>query len=258
MSLHDELLQLIKAGRYAAAIELGERALQDPGGDHSIIFGNLALAYLAVGRFDAAYRCYADRDAAERSRRFGLRFLDLMARTAWLDGKPAQSIEHATLDVQLLLSGESKYADASGGTSNALFLYYCALKLSNDAAKVLALKFLQQISTKRSFSLWPGQLGAYYLGTATMNDVFQHASKHPDLRSALEAARQHPLARRQMIEALFYVGVRMRANGDPESGLQMFTECCALENPHSELEWYLAQKELGEAGLSADAATVGI
>lgn len=247
MPLHDELLRLIKAGRYADAIELGERARDDPKCDLSVVCGNLSLAYLAVGRFDAAYRCFADQDSSERSKRFGLRVLDLMARAAWLNGDSLRSIEHAKLDVQLLLSGESRYADASGGGSNALFLYYCALKLNDEAAKALAVKLLQKISTRPSFASWPGPLGAYYLGTATVEDVLQYASKQSELGPALAAARQDPLIGHQMIEALFYVAVKKRENGDRASCMQLMAECCALGTPESELEWYLAQKEIEEA-----------
>ncbi|MEQ1865974.1 MAG: hypothetical protein ABL996_15160 [Micropepsaceae bacterium] len=246
MTLSDELWRLVKAGRFQDAITAGEKALAEPGGA-PVILGNLTLAYMATGDFNSAYRCAAARDAAEStSRRLGLRFLNDMASAAWLAGDKMLSLEHAKRDVELLSNGESNYADASGGTSNALFLRYCSLMLRDEHGQALALRYLKSISKRRSFSNWPGPLGSHFLGTASFEDVLLSASGESAVPTALLAAKTDTLKRRQLIEALFYLGVKKREAGDQAGCLALMEHCCSFENPYNETEWYLAQQEVRE------------
>lgn len=245
MQVADEIWDLIVQGHLVEAIELGETESTRAGGDAWEVAGNLAQAYLALGRYSDAYNCYALRDRIDQTARPGLRHLHPMAQVAWLLGKETKALAHAREDIELLASGDTTMADAAGGVSNALFLHYCGSKLGDDAAKGLALKFVEHLAGRsRRFQNWPGPIGAFYLGRISFEDVLFFASKQRNLAAALSAASQEKLMRRELIQALFYVGAKKRDLSDDASCLALMEAASALHNPFAELEWHLARKEV--------------
>ncbi len=242
----DRVWALIERGSFQEAVALGSRRLSQDDADAWQVAGNLAQAYLALGQFEEAYRCYARADELrQRSGPPGTRYLDLMAQAAWLCSDHDGALEHAQQDVALLAAHKTFMTDAAGGVSNALFLYYCGVVLRDRAAKERATAFIRKLSRSgRRFEKWPGPLGAYVLDMGSFEQVLLAASRQTDLKSALVAARDSLLIRRELIEALFYAGAKEREKGNEAGCLDLMRYCVSLQNPHLELEWYLATEEV--------------
>jgi len=60
-----------------------------------------------------------------------------------------------------------------------------------------------------------------------------------------DVAKIEALKRRRLCQALFYVAVAKRDQGDEAGCADGMRQCHALENPLLEEEWYLARAEAG-------------
>lgn len=242
----DTIWELITIGRYAEAIAIGEPLLAQDSALALSVAGNLAHAYLASGRFQGAYECYMRaHDLQQRHAPPGGSYLDFAARAAWLANDRPAALRLAVEDVRALASEQTIMADAAGGVSNALFLHYCASLLSDERAKCEAMEFIRLLSKRqRRFENWPGPLGAFYLGSLAYEDVLFAASEQREIGSALMVASHSKLVRRELIEALFYVGAKWREQSDYKGCTTLMEAASSLPNPFAELEWYLARKEL--------------
>ena len=243
----DDVWVFLRARRFAEAIDLG-RALMKLGGRDSLnVSTNLAQAYLATGQFREAYDCYHIGDTLRRELGPpGGSYLDLMAKSAWLCGDKSLATRHAVQDVRELQQGQTTMADSAGGVSNGLFLYFCGVTI-DPGVKVEAISFLKKLaSNKARARLWPGPLGQFVAGVSAVENVFVGATGAHSLSMAKVCAESSLLARRQLIEALFYLSTKLFDGDEIGAAVNLLRECVALENPHIELEWYMAQKWLCE------------
>lgn len=143
-----------------------------------------------------------------------------------------------------ILDGSIKYADAAGGVSQGLLLYYMAVTetVSNEVS--FALDYLRNRVTRIFSRAWPCQIAQYLLGDIVFETVMETVNRQPAAAAPLDAAKAELGRRRRLSVALFHDGVRSRAQGDEERCLARMRECYELENPLIEQEWYLARYEV--------------
>jgi hypothetical protein len=95
--------------------------------------------------------------------------------------------------------------------------------------------------------VWPAPVAQHYLGDITFKQLLEAASRRANLAVEVEAWKIDLGKRRRITVALFHNGIRGRAQGDDEHCLARMRQCCELENPLLEQEWYLARHENGRA-----------
>jgi hypothetical protein len=152
-----------------------------------------------------------------------------------------------------ILDGSIQYGDLGGGMSQGLLLYYMAVTEKNRAEISFALDYLanrvkRQKSDRKNYYLdfWPTPLAAYYLGEApfaVVMEVVDRKSSTPPV----DPANVGLARRKRLCAALFHDGVKARAAGNEAQCLARMRECCGLENPLIEQEWYLAKYEVEKA-----------
>lgn len=163
---------LVADERYAEAVvaftaELGARpsvhALNNPG-----------MAYLHLGEFASAL---ADFDAAHDLHRLessrhasGMPGADrnLSGVALWMANRFPEALETWAADVEARLAGEVRYGDAEGGVTPGNLLQFAAVRLENDDAQTLALRYLRKRLRTKQSAAWPGAVSRYLLGSYLM------------------------------------------------------------------------------------------
>jgi tetratricopeptide (TPR) repeat protein len=241
--------ELIKEGRYSRAIaDLRRYLARDP--DDLAAVEGMAFVLRAKGEYQEALSFF-ERLSSQRK----------MDETATLvaPGSPAWQIDIACLywlsedrvkAIDLMhslaagiLDGSIKYGDAAGGMSQGLLLYYMAIAGHLPGEALFALDYLRN-RVKRSFNqIWPTPVAQNYLDEISFDNVLEAVNRQPMLAGPLVTEKLELGKRRRLCVALFHAGVKCRARGDEELFLARMRECCALENPLREQEWYLARLE---------------
>ncbi|MGB6538095.1 MAG: tetratricopeptide repeat protein [Xanthobacteraceae bacterium] len=169
----------------------------------------------------------------------------------WLLGDYSQSIRLMHGLAAGILDGSIKYGDAAGGLKQGLLLYYMSITARNSEELSFAsdyirsrVDYVKNVVKRNSPKIWPCAVAQHYLGDVTFETV-REAIDHPGVTLAAVDLRKVELARRRKLcVALFHDGVNSRAQGDDEKCLDRMRECCALEDPLIEQEWYLARYEI--------------
>jgi tetratricopeptide (TPR) repeat protein len=171
----------------------------------------------------------------------------------WFLGDRQEAIELMRGLVDGILDGSINYGDAAGAVTQGLLLYYMSVTENLPAEISFALKYMKNRSKRSAIRSWPGPVARYYLGEITFDDLLASATGQRDLPAALEIANTKLLSRRRLSGALFHDGVMRRVQGAEELCLARMRECCRLENPLIEREWYLARHEVELADKGARA-----
>jgi hypothetical protein len=142
------------------------------------------------------------------------------------------------------------YGDAAGGVTQGLLLYYMGVSDSKPQEVAFALDYMRNRVDQSVGRVWPVPVAQHYLGDITFEQVLEAANRRANLAVKVEAWKIDLGRRRRMTVALFHSGIRWRAQGDDEHCLIRMRQCCELENPLLEQEWYLACHESVKADRS--------
>lgn len=213
---------------------------------------NLSIALLCVGRLSEALSGF------ERARqlrnvehaRHGLThpqlpFNDFIGGIHWMLGHRQSATDAFKAAADGLLKGTIEYTDASGGVSQGLLLWYCS-KAEGVADEIeYSTRYLANRAQKKRASNWPGPIAMYLLGQMSEKALLVnefYSDNHSEIETSVASDL---LKRRHYINALFYIACKMSHEGDGAKSRELMQRCALLENPHVEIEWYLARQEVG-------------
>jgi tetratricopeptide (TPR) repeat protein len=175
----------------------------------------------------------------------------------WLLGERARAILGMHGSASGILDRTIKYADAAGGMSQGLLLYYMAVTARIPAEASYALDYLRnrvenlrKLVREHLSRSWPCPVAQYLLGDVAFESVLEEVERQPKLAVPDAAARIEIGRRNRLMLALFYDGVRSRVAGDETHCLSRMREAYLLEN--QSLAWFLARHEIQQAGWADD------
>jgi hypothetical protein len=233
-------------GEYDRLIKSGQASVPD--------LSNKATALLCLGRFDEALDVMKVIDEIDEARGGGRADPRQIGVVLWLMDRRDDAITAFRRSVAGVLDGSIAYTDFAGGASQGLLLWYAGVATGDPVVVEEATAYLAKIFRKGFFGAWPGPVAVYILGNATEEDVLEKATGSPSLERSLENADSDILANRQLVQALFYLSLKHREDGDEAEANRLMALCADRANPHLEMEWFLAQAEVGRgigAGLTA-------
>lgn len=174
----------------------------------------------------------------------------------WKSGEYDASIAEMHALVAGVRSGKIKYATDPAGIGYGLLLYYMATAAGKPEETAYALDYLKnRVERLRKYvsgnidGSWPCPIAQYLLGDISFATVLERLNRGsqriklnvPDAAARLALSRRYKLAR-----ALFYQGVKSRAEGDETRFLDCMRQCSDLGHP-SGAEENLARYELMRA-----------
>lgn len=162
----------------------------------------------------------------------------------WLSGQRSIAINEMHGRVTDLSRGRIEYAEAHGGMSSGLLLYYMAVTLHDQAAVQVALSFLATRVAHEFPEFWPWALAQYVLGKADLEEVLKASHRRAYVAMSENDPRTATVRRIRLAEVLFYDGVKARSNGDERNCLTRMNECVAIDVPARIQEHYLAREEV--------------
>ena len=238
---------LLTAHRYAEAIlAYRERLQAEP--EHWPSIAGLADALKANGSYAEALPLLERVDEYERAQLPGSagRKID-MACLCWCleDQDRAKQLIRAAVDG--ILNRSIEFADLAGGVTQGALLYFMGVTTHDDDATQFALSYLEKLRRKSRIKYWPGPIALYLLGQLDTETLLIAACGQSNVEEATRSVENNILLRRQLCVALFYVGIRLRAQGMEVECLKWLQACIALQNPLVEPEWYLAKHEVHQA-----------
>jgi len=174
-------------------------------------------------------------------------YFEVIGTLYWLLQDRSKAIQMWRAACDGILDGTIRYADLAGGAEQGLLLWYGAVTQGDQAQLAFARKYLRRLARRKMhITAWPGPLALHLLGQVSCGDVLLAGRwGTSELSKAITMSRADILARREIIDALFYFGVKYRTDGEEDQCKDMLRLCASLENPGVEDEWYLARHELG-------------
>lgn len=238
-----EALDLLTAHRYTEAIDAYRARLQSEP-EHWPSIDGLASALQASGAYAEALPLLERVDAYER-RLPGSpgRKVD-MACLYWCLDEHVQAKQFIRAAVDGILDRSIEFADLAGGVQQGALLYFMGIATQDADATKFALSYLRKLSRKSRIKYWPGPVALYLLDQIDIEALLIAACGQSNPAEASRAVEKDILLRRQLCVALFYVGIRRRAQGHEAECLTWLQACVALRNPLVEPEWYLAKYEI--------------
>lgn len=236
---------MVMAGRYAEAADVYEAKLAN-GPMTAALLGEYGTAMLALNRFSSALQAFQQANDVANKQHKGVSrpYLNDVGVVLSLLGRTEEAIGSFKTAVDSILDGSIGYADAAGGASQGLLLWYEGVAANRGDIVKHALKYLCHLRAGFQIKLWPGPLALFALGEKNEEEILQEACGVGQLDAAVELAKKDLLKRRRLVNSLFYFGVRQRVNGSEEHCREWMQRCAALENPIIECEWYLARGEV--------------
>lgn len=216
--------------------------------DESGWMADHARALQCMGKLEEALSEYEQANAlhCEKLNAESQPYLANIGALQWLVGRREDAIVTFRAAVDGILDGSITFADIAGGVSQGLLLWYAGVTAGRAEVTDYALKYLRNRSGRKPWiEQWPGPLGIYVLGESSEEDVLVKGTGHARLKDAIRHAKTDLLARRQLVQTLFYFAVRKRRDGFEEECRVGMVKCASLENPIIEVEWYLACAEAG-------------
>jgi hypothetical protein len=237
---------LLFAHRYEDALARANAAKVDADHPSPVLLAR-AAALLCLGRFRGALAVYEAGSELLRQDQFKVPpFLDELGTTLWLLGNKVVAKEIWRASVDGIRYNTIHYADAAGGVEQGLLLWYGGVSTCDPNATEHALAYLEWLSKKKlRISNWPGSLALFALDKKSFDNVLKELECE-DLKAAFQRSRGDVKLKRDLVQALLCLGTRLRADGDSKGSRHAFRRCAELENPVTELAWYLAAAEVGQ------------
>ena len=164
----------------------------------------------------------------------------------WLlgDRPKATALMHAL--AAGILDGSIRYGDVAGGMEQGLLLYYMGVTSRLRDETSFALTYLSgRVERLRKLVTlpWPCPIAQFLLGEISIDRVLEEVNRQPRL-AKVDAETLELGRRKRLVLALFYDGIKSRAEGKEACCLNRMRECQEMEDPFLVQEWYLARGEI--------------
>lgn len=238
--------ELLFAHRYAEAVAAYEKhMLQNPNDNY---YRGLGQALLCLKRYEEAISSFRRENEIASGRLKGSSpSLENIGTALWLAGRRQEAMKTWHQAVAGILDKTIQYADAAGGATQGLLLWYGAVTLKDSAERDYAINYLGKLKKRKVYGaaiLWPRPVMLMVLGEKTYAEILSIGAGFSELSECLSKAKTDLLTRRQLCQILFYAACQEREKGNETDCIQKMQLCCQLENPILEMEWYLARGEM--------------
>lgn len=210
---------------------------------------NRATDLLCMGRIEDALRGFIVVDDL-LGKHFGGKsgaYSESIASIQWTMGNRREAMAKLRQTAESIRAGRIEFTDAAGGVGCGLLLWFMGIVGEDSDTVAYSRDYLELLSQSTKIKSWPGPIGMYVLGKATLGSVLRKAGGTEDISEIAERANSDLLTRRQYCQILFYLATQKYSEGDVAGYLQGMTHCSQLENPIIEHEWYLASAEAAKA-----------
>jgi hypothetical protein len=170
----------------------------------------------------------------------------------WLLGEHPRAILDMHASATGILDRTIKYADAAGGMTQGLLLYYMAVtaKVSEETSYALdylrnRVENLRKHVRERVSELWPCPVAQYLLGDRSFESVMEKVEPEASLAMPDAAARLETGRRNRLRLAVFCDGVKSRAEGNETHCLSRMREAYLLQD--QAIIWLFARYEIDRA-----------
>jgi hypothetical protein len=234
---------LVLSHQYEAALAAYEAELEAGSKYPAATMASRAKMLLCVGRLEEALAGFRQANEVESRRGSGRRqtYIEMIGSVQWLLDRRGEAIQTMRSAVDGIFKGKIGYASTAGAIGQGLLLWYFATSEGDQSSRAHALSYLDRPDARRVRDIWPGAAAAHVLDKMSLEQLLTAAadSRIPENRGDLTKRRQ----RGKKCLALFYAGVKRRAEGDETGCANLMRQCYALENPIDYEEWYLARSE---------------
>lgn len=248
----------LRAHRYQEYLErYREVASTIPDRNVDLYLPSVACALMALRRYDEALDVAIElHRSGERTPKFARdlgRGLDMMGACQWMLSRASEAISTWQNLCDGIHSGKYRYAkDPAGGVYAGLLLWFGASGSRDDEALVKARTYLenrlQRIAKLDADEIWPVPAARFLLGAGNASELIAAALRNPSfLTSERDIAPSEGTGRLRLSQAYLVAGAHERHRGGESAAIEYFTKACALENPISEVAWYLARYEVENA-----------
>jgi len=238
--------RLLELHRYHDALAKCDEELRRNGLDASALYAR-AAALLCLGRLSEALEAFIkanDIRSLEVPR--SQPHVTWIGTVQWLLEAREDAIRTFRRAVDGVLDGSVQYTDSAGGVDQGLLLYYAGVTIKSETVRNHAITYLKHLSEKPWIAVYPGALALFVLDAISLDELLEQATKERHFISGLPElpGRRDLVKRQRLCDALFYIAVRRRAEGDERGCLEEMRRCAAIENPVWTKEWYLARADL--------------
>jgi hypothetical protein len=209
-----------------------------------------SLSLLGLGRFEESLLGFrsANELASRRIRGASQPYLEKVGGILWILRRRVESIDTFREGVDLISSRTVTFTDNAGGVDPGVLFWYASSSAADHRSHEHSVRYLSALATTFRHPEWPAPLALLVLGKSSLSDVLADLCGVSDPSDAVRSTRLDILKSRRLVRALFYGSVIERNHGR-HAGFRHLLELCAkIENPVLEIEWYLAQSELLDAG----------
>lgn len=260
MTVFEDLPDLngpLKAHRYQEYLEwYREVASAIPERNADLYLPTVAYALMALRRYDEALDVAAElHRSGERTPKFARdlgRGLDIMGACQWMLGRVGEAISTWQDLCDGIRSGKYKYArDPAGGVYAGLLLWFGAAG-ARDGILAKARTYLEnrlnRIAKLDAEEVWPVPAARFLLGAGNASELIAAALRNPSfLIGERDIAPSEETGRWRLSQAYLVAGAHERHHGRESAAVEFFSKASALENPISEVAWYLARYEVEKA-----------
>lgn len=237
---------LLKAGRYAEAVEACTRAEQ--AGDETAL-ANRGLGLLALGQAEMAlsdFRCADERDAANHRGRSDA-FLKRIGLCLWLLDRQQEALGVWRDTVSSLVSRRIQFSDAAGGVGTAALLWYAGVRSKNSLERTAAEQAIRRLGKRGLPTAWPQSIGRFLIRSEPETD--------PIADAVLVGGE---LATRRACQAHFYVAAVLIEQGRAADAAPHLTAAGTDPTAVVEPEFFLARHELHKTPGSESLRDIGV
>lgn len=229
----DDPYYLLVVGDFRGAVAAYDEL--ERSGSQRFSAANRGLAFLNLGLLDRALPDFVSADEGDRHTPSG-RSDSSMKRIGlvyWLRGDTERALEVWASVVSGIEAGDIQFSDLAGGVGAGALLWFGSR--GHKPLRVRSEEFLRRHARKEA---WPGPVGSFLLGEIHDEDLLVKARTPNDRLTA-----------RQMCQALFYVGIRAREQGNRDEYQKRLQDACAQgRSALIEVEYYLSGYEMNREG----------
>jgi hypothetical protein len=247
MDLHTDPWDLILARRFKEALALydSRRSTWQPKDWRQ--YGGRATVLACLRRYDeAAAELQIAQDTSQSGGAVSQRpFSAKLGGTLWLAGRRAEAVAEWEAFADGLLDKSITYADASGGTGNAMMLRFAALEQNDGRLLEKCDKLFKLLIKSSNIQSWPGPLAFYALEKKSMREVLQESFGATDMNQLLQKKEEDYLIRRRLCQALLHWSVDEHRGNNIAHAAELLRACFSCEN-YLETEWFLSREMIAE------------